>query len=222
MNEMNQNDWRVLGVDEAGRGPVIGPMVICGAVIRAGDFSILKKMGVTDSKCLTPGRREILDKELKSNLLDYHLIYIQARRIDKEKLNYLELISAAELIRRFCPDEAIIDAPTPWCQSYRRSLRLLLKKADKVFLRVENFADKNYPLGGAASILAKVAQDREMVHLSERYGLLGSGYPGDKKTVRFLEKCILVGQFPPIIRMRWRTLARVSKGLTQRESRSEQ
>ena len=212
-NHTNQRNHRILGVDEAGRGPVIGPMVICGALVRKGDLSILKEIGVKDSKCLTRRRREVLAKELESILLDYHLIYISARKIDKEKLNYLELISAAELIKKFRPDEAIIDAPTPWCQSYRRSLQSLLKKTDKVYLRVENFADKNYFSVAAASILAKVARDREMTHLSEKYGPLGSGYPGDKKTVRFLEKCILEGQFPPIVRKRWKTLTRVSQAM---------
>ncbi len=103
-----------------------------------------------------------------------------------------------------------MDAPTRNCFSYEKKIRRLLSAEMKVELVVENFADKNYPVVGAASILAKVERDRIISELGKQYGDIGSGYPSDEKTIKFLreyfhrEKC-----FPPIVRKRWKTLQRI-------------
>jgi len=206
----------VVGIDEAGRGPVLGPLVMCGALIRADQACELRRLGVRDSKCLSPARREQIAQVLEAVLLDFRLISISPEQIDCTNLNYLELEAAASLIRSLKPTEAVLDAPTRNCAAYARSLQALLEPETCPRLLVENFADATYPVVGAASILAKVTRDREIARLACQYGELGSGYPGDGKTRTFLRRCVRAGRFPPIVRRRWRTVEHIEAELTQR------
>lgn len=204
---VTSNEQRILGIDEAGRGPVIGPLVICGVIMNSSNIPELSQRGVKDSKMLTSFRRKKLKKDIHFLAEAYELIVISPQNIDKEGMNDLELRAAAKLITQFYPNQVFLDAPTRNCLSYQKKIRGLLTAGMKVGLVVENFADKNYPVVGAASILAKVERDRIISELAEQYGDIGSGYPSDEKTIRFLgeyfhrKKC-----FPPIVRKRWKTL----------------
>ena len=201
---------RILGIDEAGRGPVIGPLVICGLIMDSVNIAELSQRGVKDSKMLSPFLREKLKQDIHSLAEAYELIVISSENIDKERMNDIELRVVAKLITQFHPNQVFLDAPTRNCLSYEKKIRGLLSAEMKVGLVVENFADKNYPVVGAASILAKVERDRIISELAEQYGDIGSGYPSDEKTIRFLgeyfhrKKC-----FPPIVRKRWKTLQRI-------------
>ncbi len=201
---------RILGIDEAGRGPVIGPLVICGLIMDSVNIAELSQRGVKDSKMLSPFLREKLKQDIHSLAEAYELIVISSENIDKERMNDIELRVVAKLITQFHPNQVFLDAPTRNCLSYEKKIRGLLSAEMKVRLVVENFADKNYPVVGAASILAKVERDRIISELAEQYGDIGSGYPSDEKTIRFLreyfhrKKC-----FPPIVRKRWKTLQRI-------------
>ena len=200
----------ILGIDEAGRGPVIGPLVICGVLIRQASLAELVKKGVRDSKSLVSSRRLKLKKEIELLVQDYELIIISPQQIDKKGMNDLELESTITLIRRFHPHGVIVDAPTRNCNSYKEKIRGFLNPETKIELVVENFADQNYPVVGAASILAKVERDRRMSELKRRYGSLGSGYPSDSRTINFLRGYLrLHKDFPPIVRKRWKTLQRI-------------
>jgi len=208
-----------MGIDEAGRGPVIGPMIVCGVVIEETNLSELFKRGVRDSKHLSPRRRKMLKREIELLADEYAWIAIPPHQIDKERINELELRSMVKLIARFCPQKVFLDAPTPNPKSYERRLRELLPHRIRVKLVVENFADENYPVVGAASILAKVERDRRIAQLERRYGSFGSGYPSDKRTIDFLRECFRrYGDFPPIVRRRWKTVERLrerwGKGLS--------
>ncbi|MBA7485946.1 Ribonuclease HII [subsurface metagenome] len=141
---------------------------------------------------------------------DYELIIISPQQIDKKGLNDLELESTVTLIRRFHPHRVYVDAPTRNCNSYKEKIRGFLSSETKIELVVENFADQNYPVVGAASILAKVERDRRISKLKERYGSLGSGYPSDHQTINFLREYLRQHKgFPPIVRKRWKTLKRI-------------
>ncbi len=204
------NEIRILGIDEAGRGPVIGPLVICGLIMNSSNIPELSQRGVKDSKMLTSFRRKKLKEDIHSLAEAYELIVISPENIDKEGMNDLELRVVAKLITQFYPNQVFLDAPTRNCLSYQKKIRGLLSAEMKVELVVENFADKNFPVVGAASILAKVERDRIISELAKQYGDIGSGYPSDEKTIRFLgeyfhrKKC-----FPPIVRKRWKTLQRI-------------
>jgi len=202
----------IMGIDEAGRGPVIGPMVICGVVVKESNLLELSKKGVRDSKSLSPRKRERLKKEIKLLCDGYKLINISPQQIDEEGMNDLELRSAVRLIKRFLPQEVFLDAPTRNCKFYEKRIRDLLPPGIEVKLVVENFADINYPIVGAASILAKVERDRRIRELEVVYGSLGSGYPSDERTIKFLKDCLRrSGDFPPIVRRRWGTIKRVKE-----------
>ncbi|MCD6317990.1 ribonuclease HII [Candidatus Aerophobetes bacterium] len=200
---------RILGIDEAGRGPVIGPLVICGIVVRDELLLELKRRGVKDSKLLSPQKRQKLKGVIESISKEYQLIYLSPKIIDQYIINYLELKAIVKLIDKFSPDKVFIDAPTRWCANYKRKIKHLLTFKD-VQLIVENFADVNYSVVSAASILAKVARDEKIKKLSKKYGPLGSGYPSDEKTIAFLKECIrLKGEFPEIVRKKWKTAKRI-------------
>lgn len=200
----------LLGIDEAGRGPVIGSMVVCGVVLKEKDIINLEKIGVKDSKLLSPESRQRLAKLIKNIALDWKIVKIPPRRIDRYGITYPHLKSIAELIDKFSPDIAIIDSPTNSPSSCVRKIRSLAKNL-KVKIKVEIAADKKYPVVSAASILAKVERDREIENLSLAWGEIGSGYPSDKKTVDFLKKCLKEKKsLPDIVRKRWKTVKRAS------------
>ena len=207
-----RQDVLIMGIDEAGRGPVIGPMIICGVVIREDSLSGLVKRGVRDSKSLSPRQREKLKREIELLCEGYELISISPQEIDKEGMNDLELRNTVRLIKRFLPQKVFLDAPTRNCESYERKIRELLPSRVRVKLVVENFADRNYPIVGAASILAKVERDRRISQLEKLYGPLGSGYPSDERTIEFLKGYLRRRQdLPPIVRRRWKTIRRVKE-----------
>jgi len=215
----NHSSSRILlGIDEAGRGPVIGPMIICGAIIKEEDIPKLVQIGVKDSKMLSPQRREKLKNLIEKIILQWKIIKIPALEIDKFGINYLELKNTAELINEFSPHIAFIDCPTCWCDSYCRKLKTLLKTSETQIV-AENFADKNYPVVSAASILAKVTRDREIEKISSIYGNVGSGYASDRRTIEFLKKCLRVHQnLPDFVRKRWKTVQRVSSTINKEKN----
>ena len=191
---------------------MIGPLVICGVVLRTSNLWKLSQRGVRDSKKLTASKREKLNREIQLLAEGYELIIISPQVIDREGMNDLELKGIVKLINKFLPEQVFLDAPTRNCLSFERKIRELLLAELKVKLVVENFADENYPIVGAASILAKVERDRRISELEREYGNLGSGYPSDEKTIRFLKKYLNQhGCFPPIARKKWKTLARIKK-----------
>lgn len=165
-----------------------------------------------DSKKLTSSRRKELKREIQLLAEEYELITISPQDIDKERMNNLELEAVVKLINRFSPHQVFLDAPTRNCSSYKKKIGELLAPEMKIELIVENFADENYPVVGAASILAKVERDRGISKLKEQYGELGSGYPSDEKTIKFLKEYFRTQRcFPPIVRKRWKTLQKIRR-----------
>lgn len=206
MNEL------IMGIDEAGRGPVIGPMIICGIMIKKESIPELVRIGVKDSKLLSCIHRERLKPLIEKIAHRWELIKVPASKIDKYGLSYLQLKSAIQLINGLSPQTVIIDCPTAYPASFKRKIEALIKNK-KVKLVVENFADRNYSIVSAASILAKVARDREIKNLSFLYPNVGSGYPSDKKTIQFLKRCLKKDSgFPDIVRKRWKTIQNLKNG----------
>jgi len=182
------------GVEEAGRGPVIGPMVMCGVVINEKDSDKLRSIGAKDSKLLTPKTRELLFDQITSMVERYEVVVISPKEIDKYvmssalNLNWLEAIKSAELINKLMPDKVILDCPSNNDKSYVAYVRkYVIKKSIK--LVAEHKADLTYPVVSAASIIAKVVRDREIEELKKKHKVnFGSGYPSDPITIEFLKK----------------------------------
>ncbi|MBI2041177.1 MAG: ribonuclease HII [DPANN group archaeon] len=184
---------KILGIDEARRGPVIGPMVIAGTLFDESKLPALKKLGVKDSKLLTPGQREeMFDKILK--LADGHKeIIIMPEEMDSRSavglnINLLEAQKAAEIIDALKPDIVYVDSPTsPKAEKFAELIRAKLKLKD-VDIHAEHKCDVNHPECSAASILAKVTGDREVEKIRKEIGLdFGSGYPADPITMGFVK-----------------------------------
>ncbi len=196
---------KVLGIDEAGRGPVIGPLIIAGVMIEQGTED--KIDGVKDSKLLPHKKRIELAKKIKKNS-KYLIISIPPKEIDEAlmsdhlNLNWLEAHKQAEIINKLKPDVAIIDCPSPNCKKYTEFLRKLLKNK-KTKLIVEHKADSNYPVCSAASILAKVKREQEVAKIKKKYGDIGPGYPANPITQKFVRENW--EKHPEIFRRTWAT-----------------
>lgn len=181
----------IAGIDEAGRGPVIGPLVICCAVIETENLQKLEALGVKDSKLLTPKKREQLAKTIPALLHSHEILIIPVEEIDKAlnnpslNLNWLEAIKTAILLNKLHPEKAIIDCPSNNIPAYKKYLEQLLKEPIPIIL--EHNAERN-TIVAAASILAKVTRDAEIEKLKKEHGDFGSGYPSDQKTKVFLQR----------------------------------
>ena len=198
----------ICGIDEAGRGPVIGPLVMCGFVIKEEDEKELVRLKVKDSKLLTKNQREFLFDKIKDVSAKYKLIVIEPQEIDRAvyyhdglNLNKLEAQKSAEILNELAPDKAIIDTPSNNIKSYKKYLLKYVKNKD-VELVMEHKADFNYPVVSAASILAKVTRDNETDKLKKQIGIdFGSGYMTDPKTVEFLKNNF--EKYPELFRKSW-------------------
>jgi ribonuclease HII len=202
----------ILGIDEAGRGPVIGPMVIAGYCIEEEKIDSLKSLGVKDSKELTRKQREDIYNEIIKLTDKYKYIIIDPKTIDyyvyKNKLNYLEFENMIKIIEDIKPDKVIIDSPLVDTKKVIEYIKNNLKI--NVEIVAENKADKKYPVVSAASIIAKVIRDREIYKIKEKINInFGSGYPSDERTVKAIKENYEI--LKDYIRESWMTIKKIRK-----------
>lgn len=212
---------KVLGIDEAGRGPVIGPLIIAGAMIDEGKE---KELGaVKDSKLLKHKDRVSLYNEITSHA-EFKIIEVSPREIDEAvestdkdmNLNWLEAHKQAEIINHFNPDKVIIDCPHPIPKKYEDYIKKLVKKKDIKYV-VEHKADFNYPICSAASIIAKVRREEEMARIQKQYGDTGPGYPANPKTQKFIKENWQ--KHPEIFRKSWSTFKNIEKANDEKQKK---
>lgn len=208
----------ICGTDEAGRGPLIGPLVMAGISIDAKNVQKLRDLGIKDSKLLNPLVRERLFDEI-TKICKYEIIILTAQEVDNAlltegtNLNYLEADTTAKIINKLNPDKAIIDSPSPNLKAYEQVIQSQLTK--KIPLVVEHKADLNYVESAAASILAKVTRDREIQKIKKKIGKeFGSGYPADPITRAFIEKHWQ--DYPEIFRKTWSTYKKLAQKKAQK------
>lgn len=205
------------GVDDAGRGPVIGPMVLAGVAFYRDRLQVLNSLGVRDSKKLSPSARlrlsgrifEVADRIELEVVRPSEIDEYVSRRKKLWRLNRLEAEKFAHIIKRIGPDVAYVDAPDTDPQRFGTTVREII--GEEVQVISEHHADETYPLVSAASIVAKVKRDAEVEELRATYGDFGSGYPSDPRTREFLKKLMREGgEIPGFVRMTWKTLKRVA------------
>lgn len=215
--------WTV-GVDEAGRGPVIGPLVVGAVALPTADLEILLEHGVRDSKDLTHTKRmHLVDwfhEQAKHRGWKYSLVECGPERVDNgvqtTGLNILEVELFAEALNmiRMQVDESVHilnDACDVNEQRFtdRIAARLPQWPWRDSTIHSEHKADATFPIVGMASILAKVERDNRIQKLSEEIGIaLGSGYPSDPNTKTALPHLLLDSKPHPALRWSWKTVIR--------------
>ena len=212
-----------LGLDEAGRGPVLGPMVMAGIVIPEKKEKIIERMGVKDSKRLTPNRRAVLYRKL-TKMFDYETVVITAKDIDTLRakginLNQIEKLAMKKIINTLRADRIIIDALDVKEGRLQEEMEEYVGHSCEVI--AEHKADDNYLAVGAASIIAKAKRDMIIEEINKQYirstkdrdGIgsgIGSGYPSDPKTKNFLKK-FKYDEMPDFVRRSWGTVQKIKE-----------
>jgi len=197
---------KIVGIDEAGRGPIIGPMVMCGVIIEEGQEKELEALGVKDSKLLSESARERIAAVLEKRYR-FHRVIISPIEIDSmtgngkaKNLNWLEAEKAAVIVEALKPDKVIIDCPSPNLKAYTAFITERVDSRRQIVC--EHKADFKYLVVGAASIIAKVTRDAEIEKLKAHVGIdFGSGYMADPRTKAFVEK--YWNKHPEIFRHSW-------------------
>ena len=207
----------ICGIDEAGRGPVIGPLVVAGVTYNDDQLLIDNKIG--DSKKYSPNRRIELEKIIKKSASNYEIIKISASDIDAMRkimtINEIEVNLFSEIINRLRPDMCYVDAAD--VNDSRFGKDIIKKLKFKTNIISKHKADAIFPIVGAASILAKTARDYEIYIISKKLQKklnlpVGSGYPSDPITINFLKKWFEnYGSFPEYVRNSWKTAENIIK-----------
>jgi ribonuclease HII len=203
-----------LGIDEAGRGCVLGPMVFGALLVEADRELELKKLGAKDSKRLTKKKREALRGPLAEVSLGWKVVEIQPAEIDARSMGLLGKEAIVALIDHFRPDVVVLDAPVQpsGIPAFRSDLYARLEAIGvSVEIVAENKADDNHPCCSAASVFAKTERDARLKELEVAAGVpLGSGYPSDPVTQAWLRKVYIeTGAFPHFVRTKWETCRRL-------------
>lgn len=217
----------ILGIDDAGRGPVIGPMILAGCLVDEATEKEFKKLGIKDSKELTPKRREFLANIIREKAETFEIAIAYPNEIDDKlengtNLNHLEAIKIAAIINKINKGykriKVIIDCPSVGIAKWADMLKMKIENLSNLEIVCEHKADKNHVSVSAASILAKSTREKEMDKLREKYGTqIGSGYTSDPATIKFLEKNANNDEDSNIFRKTWDTWKRASDKLTQRK-----
>ena len=176
---------KIAGIDEAGKGPVIGPLVVSIVCCNKNGLNELKKMGVRDSKKLSVKRREELAEEIKK-IGEVGILKIQADELDElmrnKTINEILKDCYAKLIKKVDADLYILDSPDVIPERISGELESLTKKKVNAYHK----ADENHEVVAAASIVAKIERDKEIEKIKKVLGDFGSGYASDVKTINCL------------------------------------
>ncbi|MGD2072180.1 MAG: ribonuclease HII [Candidatus Thorarchaeota archaeon] len=214
----------IAGIDEAGRGPMIGPLVVCGVLIENKVIEKLQKIGVKDSKALTSKKREILSSEIQKYASGIAIQSISAHQIDQTRrrgtsLNEIEVNLFSEIVMKLRPAIVYLDAADVIAERFGDNVgeRSGLLNEGCKFIS-EHKADEKYTIVAAASIIAKVKRDRIIKRYHEIYGDFGSGYPSDPKTIKFVRNHAMKGgELPDIVRKSWESVSRILNDTNTRQ-----
>lgn len=196
---------RRFGVDEAGRGPVLGSMFV--AAVRADPTDL--PADVDDSKRLSPARRETLANTLREDdRIALAVEEVTPNEIDdlETDLNALTVAAMANAIDRVASKggSGVVDACDADAARFGR--RVAATTTAMVAIEAEHGADESHQIVGAASVVAKVVRDAHVADLAAEYGSIGSGYPGDPNTRKFLRDYVHEHDaLPPFARASWQT-----------------
>jgi len=201
---------QICGVDDAGRGSMLGPLVIAGISLNKNNIHKLSLLGVKDSKQLTPKSREDLYKKIIVLVDDYHIEKISPKSIDASvkthNLNHLEAKYMAKVISKLNPDTSYVDSCDVNPQRFGKEIA---KLSNNKKIKSYHHADSRFVVVSAASIIAKVTRDRIIDKLRKNHDL-GSGYPSDSKTIDFVKSYYEANHTLPVfVRKSWKPTQKI-------------
>lgn len=216
------NSEIIMGIDEAGRGPVIGPLVICAYAIEKYTTKKLTDLGVKDSKLLSEKKRNDLYDTLCQIAFKYKTHHIKAIDIDelrkRHSLNIIEQKMMLKLVKDLDvnPSTIYIDAADVKEERYGIPFKEACPNSTIIS---RHGADKHYPVVSAASIIAKVERDRAIRNIESEFGSkIGSGYPSDPNTKKFLISYYNKHKtFPLYVRHSWNTIKNIKQKYQNRK-----
>jgi ribonuclease HII len=228
MQKKNEESQLILGIDDAGRGPLIGPMALAGCLINKGLEEEFRDLGVKDSKMLTSKKREFLAEEIRKKAISHYVTLSFPEKIDDgikngTNLNKIEAMEAAEIINKITenlnePVSIIIDCPSTNREAWRNQVLSYIHFPENLKIVCEHKADRDYIAVGAASILAKSQREREVAKIKEKIGKdFGSGYTSDPKTIDFMKKYSKEHKNDGIFRKSWATFRNNNKDKQQKK-----
>jgi ribonuclease HII len=202
----------IAGADEAGRGCVIGPLVICIASVEQGKEKELVPAGAKDSKALTPKQRERIYEKLKS-ICKFKLIKITAEELNssmkKHSLNEIEAMKIAEGLKGEKFSVFYVDSPDTDKERFAKRIK---KYGIDMKIVSEHKADSKFPIVSAASIAAKVERDAEIERIKGELGFdFNSGYTSDPITIDYIKKNLEDKRLQKYLRMKWVTIDRMKQ-----------
>jgi len=236
INREKSNNNLVIGIDDAGRGCLIGNMVLAGCLMEKGLQEEFKQEGIKDSKLLTPKQREELAKIIKRRVRMYRTFMATPVEIDTGmgiglNLNQVEALACGTIINEITEHltkeekentKIILDCPSINTSGWKNQLLEYIKDK-KLEIHCEHKADFNHPVVSAASIIAKVTRDEEIEKIKKQIGIdFGSGYPSDPYTRAFLKEHVNDFKKERIFReswQTWRTARDKSLGIKEKENK---
>ena len=201
----------ICGVDEAGKGPVMGPMVV--AAVSVENAKLIENLGFKDSKLLSSQRRLELFNLIKQNY-SYEIEVINVEKIDeyrmKNQLNLLNRKAFEKVISKLNPNVAYVDAADVNEERFGREIKINLTNSNDTDVISMHKADSMIPVVAAASIIAKQTRELEIKKIKKEIGDFGSGYPSDERTIKFLKSYFHDNsRWPPGTRKSWKTIERI-------------
>jgi len=220
------------GVDEAGKGPVLGSMFAAAVVAEPAALP----PDVDDSKAVPADRRPGLAREIREAAAAVAVSEVPVDRIDDPEtdMNSLTVAAHAEALDAVAgggseavamagqddgctipdPLAGTVDAGDTDAERFGR--RVAARVEGDVDLTAEHAADETDPLVGAASVVAKQAREDHVADLAVEYGPVGSGYPSDPATRDFLRRYVeREACLPECARTSWQTSADVVAAVQQ-------
>jgi ribonuclease HII len=201
----------------------LGPLVVAGVIVDAEGEKALRKIGVKDSKKLTPKRREELAPKIEEIAKSVLVMRVQPCRIDKMRseginLDRIEAMKMAEIISMSDADSIYVDSLT---HNPKKFMGVIMEHMNgkNPEMNVENYADETYPVVSAASIVAKVERDTAIQEIKDKVKVdFGVGYSHDERTIKFVEELIKSRKpLPSFVRQSWMTTQLLKEASLQRK-----
>jgi ribonuclease HII len=195
---------------------LLGPIIVAGVCVNKKLISEMVEKGIKDSKLLSPKKREVLFGRVISVAESICVCRINIEDIDfhvfKNNLNLLEAEAMAITIRNMKSDTAYVDSCDVNPSRYQRTIRTFLKRNNTKLVSMHQ-ADRLNVVVSGASIIAKVMRDSEISKIRIKYGDVGSGYPSDKKTIKFVKEWFRQNnEIPPFARKSWKPAQMIVSG----------